>query len=335
MGYVEMIGALSAERQDAARLELLLGWHPERQRWMTEEEERAWEDLQYLSASALEEDGVSGPWIDALELWGRYFPELREDRGRRMKVKELWGLTLRRVDVLRLGYAFYPVLDHDPNRPGERFTAIQERAREIQRAIEEGIGTDARAKGRITWTLPFPADGPLGSQVEIRAGLSHVLREGIGLGGIVPGLLHNYCYEHASEIHEQLSPRQFEELVGSVYEADGWDVRLTRVVKDGGKDAIATKEIDGRVVVAYVEAKRYRAGRAVGLSEVKEFAATIAGDQVDCGMLVSTSHFSRPVSRWIKDAGVRVATVELVDLPQFRSFLGRVVTGEVGSYLLD
>lgn len=45
MRYVELISALSVGGPATSRVELLLGWHPEESRWLTEEEDRAWEDL--------------------------------------------------------------------------------------------------------------------------------------------------------------------------------------------------------------------------------------------------------------------------------------------------
>jgi hypothetical protein len=335
VGYVEMMAALSAASPEAARLELLLGWHPQHGRWLTEEEERAWEDLFYISPEALDEESYGQPWVEALRLWDRNFPELRGEDRQRWSAEDLWRVTLQKVTILRIGYAFLPVVgEGDPHRPFDKYKDARQRARELQRQIEDGAAADERSRGKITWTLPFPANGPLGKQVEARAGLSRSLKEGLGLSGVVPGLLHNYFYENAADTSDLLSPGQFEQLVAHVYGNHGWEVQVTRAVKDGGKDAIATKEVDGRRVVAYLEAKRYRSDRAVGLPEVKEFAATVAADRVDQGMLVSTSRFSGPAREWVDGAGTRVATLELVDLEGLRALLGRLVSNEVAAYWL-
>lgn len=326
-----MIAALSVRACAASRLELLLGLHPEERRWLTEEENCAVRMLKYVSPASLEDCQHSNTRLDAAKLWHQHYPELSLESG--LSPDDLWDLVIADTSVLGLGYVFYPSTDYGSADAWLRRDRTSTGARQLQYEIGDRLRRDGCTEGKVTWTLPFPADGLLGNRIEARAGLTQNLKQGTGLCGIVPGLLHNFCYEHASDIAQYLSPRQFEELLASVYSALGWEVQLTRQVQDGGKDIIATREIEGQRTVVYVEAKRYRKDRPVDLGTVKEFAATVAGDGVQKGILVTTSGFSRPARRWAEGRGSRVARIELVALPEFREELLRTVGDEVCAYL--
>lgn len=336
MAYVELIAALAADRDVASKLDLLLGVHPADGRWLTEEEEGAWEFIRYLSATAIAGADGAGPFGAPVALWRDVFPEVEQFcHDRHDPLGMLWDHVLERVQTLRLAYAFFPLpLELPPDQFSSRRVAVRERCQAIQREMERGIIMDHRARGRVVWTLPFPAEGPLGRRIEARNGLSAGLKDGLGLGGVAPGLLHCYFAEHPNEIHSLLDPNRFEGFVTAVYAAEGWHVVQTPQTRDGGKDVIATRMVNGAKLLAYIQAKRYQPGRSVGAPAVKEFVATLAGDGVEKGIIVTTSHFSKPARTWLRDKWSKLASVDLVDRERLRHLLEGIAGKEIGAYVM-
>jgi hypothetical protein len=217
-----MIAALSVRACAASRLELLLGLHPEECRWLPEEEGRALLMLKCIPPALLENCQHFDTCLSAAKLWHHHFPELTLENKQLFSPEEIWDHVMADTTVRGLGYVFYPAIGDDSTNAWVCRGRTNTAALQLQDEIEHGLKRNGYYEGKVTWTLPFPAAGPLGKKVETRAGLTQELKHGVGLGGIAPGLLYNYCYEHAADLPQCLSPRQFEELVASVYSANGW-----------------------------------------------------------------------------------------------------------------
>ncbi|HWM93905.1 MAG TPA: restriction endonuclease [Thermoanaerobaculia bacterium] len=89
-----------------------------------------------------------------------------------------------------------------------------------------------------------------------------------------------------------LSPRKFEELIADLLTNMGWEVELTGVTRDGGKDMLAYLNTDLGRLLCLVEAKRYRRDRQVGVDLVRSLYGTLYDHQANSAMLVTTSSFS-------------------------------------------
>jgi len=93
---------------------------------------------------------------------------------------------------------------------------------------------------------------------------------------------------------DDLSWREFEQLIARMLEVDGYAVELMQGSKDGGVDVIAVKEIDGIGLLKSVwQAKKHRVDRKVSLSVVRELADTRQEHSASKGIIVTTSFLTR------------------------------------------
>lgn len=118
-----------------------------------------------------------------------------------------------------------------------------------------------------------------------------------------------------------------------LFQEEGWEVTKMRHTRDGGKDIIAKQMIGETPTIAYIQAKMY-SHRPVGIEVVKEFVATVAGDRIDKGFIVTTSYFSRPSATWLQTKGVSIAAIELVDRTQLESKIQKIADAESTAYHL-
>jgi restriction system protein len=103
-----------------------------------------------------------------------------------------------------------------------------------------------------------------------------------------------------------LTPSEFEGLVGNLFTRMGLETKLTRTHRDGGVDAIAydTRPIlGGRVVI---QAKRY--SHTVGVSAVRDLYGTMMNEGANKGILVTTSSYGPDAYDFCRDK-----PVELID----------------------
>lgn len=68
---------------------------------------------------------------------------------------------------------------------------------------------------------------------------------------------------------DRLSPRQFEELVASLFRNHGFDVELTAKTKDGGYDIVAISSANLRGETTLIEVKHFAPHRPVGVGVVR------------------------------------------------------------------
>lgn len=103
-----------------------------------------------------------------------------------------------------------------------------------------------------------------------------------------------------------LTPFEFENLVGNVFSKMGLDTKQTRPSRDGGVDVVAydTRPIlGGRVVI---QAKRYR--HTVGVAAVRDLFGTMMNEGANKGILVTTSGYGPDAFTFAKDK-----PIELID----------------------
>ncbi len=86
-----------------------------------------------------------------------------------------------------------------------------------------------------------------------------------------------------------LTPFEFEQLVGNLFAKMGLESKQTRSSRDGGVDVVAydTRPVIGGKVV--IQAKRYR--HTVGVSAVRDLYGTMNHEGANKGILVSTSSY--------------------------------------------
>lgn len=95
---------------------------------------------------------------------------------------------------------------------------------------------------------------------------------------------------------KNLTPRQFEEFVAETLAQLGFtNVILTPRSRDGGKDVIASHQINGIPLSFYFECKKYADDNKIQLETLRTLLGTLAHDarRVNKGVLVTTSTFTK------------------------------------------
>lgn len=116
------------------------------------------------------------------------------------------------------------------------------------------------------------------------------------------------------EILYEITPRQFEELVCELFERRGYNVRLTRQTRDGGKDLIIlSNSILGDLMI-YAECKRYSQKHPVNVGLVRELYGTIEADKATAGIMVTTSYFSKDARKFQEKISGRMNFIDYSEL---------------------
>jgi restriction endonuclease Mrr len=95
----------------------------------------------------------------------------------------------------------------------------------------------------------------------------------------------------------EIRPRAFEELIASILEDYGYDVELTPLSRDGGKDISAMLRSSVANLLVYVECKRYAAARPVGINVVQRLYGVARAHHANKSMVVTTSYFTREATQ--------------------------------------
>ena len=127
----------------------------------------------------------------------------------------------------------------------------------------------------------------------------------------------DYVLRDPSVLYD-LTPRAFEELVAELLDGMGYEVTLTPMAKDGGKDIIATKEgIPGtKPETIIVECKRTK--HPISVSQIRQLWGMIASERKGRGMIVTTSYFTRSAKEVAENA-----PIDLVDFEALKKWLDR------------
>ena len=103
-----------------------------------------------------------------------------------------------------------------------------------------------------------------------------------------------------------LTPKEFEDLIGNLFSRMGLETRQTQLSQDGGVDVVAFDKrpiLGGKVVI---QAKRYK--HTVGVSAVRDLYGTMMNEGANKGILVTTSGYGSAAFNFVKDK-----PIELID----------------------
>jgi predicted Mrr-cat superfamily restriction endonuclease len=98
----------------------------------------------------------------------------------------------------------------------------------------------------------------------------------------------------------ELSPQDFEELVGEIFRIDGYSVELIGSWNeaDGGVDILAMKSTIGAVQVRMaLQCKRYAKSKRVTAGPIRELAGVLDRFHAHAGAVITTSDFTKPAKR--------------------------------------
>lgn len=125
---------------------------------------------------------------------------------------------------------------------------------------------------------------------------------------------------------DDLSWREFEELIANMLEADGYCVDLMQGTKDGGVDVIAIKDFGATGVMKSIwQAKKNHIDRKIGLSVVRELADTRLEHKASKAFIVTTSFLTRGALQRVERDRFLLGKVDRKDLDQW---INRTLHGE-------
>ncbi|HEX4497327.1 MAG TPA: restriction endonuclease [Thermoanaerobaculia bacterium] len=102
----------------------------------------------------------------------------------------------------------------------------------------------------------------------------------------------------------ELTPFEFESLVGNLFSKMGLETRQTRSSRDGGVDAIAfdTRPVLGGKIV--IQAKRYK--NTVGVAAVRDLYGTMINEGANKGILVTTAGYGPDAFEFSRDKPIEL-----------------------------
>jgi len=125
-----------------------------------------------------------------------------------------------------------------------------------------------------------------------------------------------YLAEHPAKMYE-LNPRKFEELVAELFRAKGYDIELGRGTKDGGVDIRAFLRNDVGALLTLIQCKRHLAHNKVNVDVVRGLYGVVKRDDASCGMIVTTSTFTRDARSEQQRLEHRIHLADYTDLTKW------------------
>ncbi|OFX00507.1 MAG: hypothetical protein A3E78_09705 [Alphaproteobacteria bacterium RIFCSPHIGHO2_12_FULL_63_12] len=114
---------------------------------------------------------------------------------------------------------------------------------------------------------------------------------------------------------DDLSWREFEELIAKMLEADGYNVDLMQGTKDGGVDVVAVKDLGAAGLMKSIwQAKKNRIDRKIGLSIVRELADTRLEHKATKAFIVTTSFLTSGALQRVERDKFLIGKVDRNDL---------------------
>lgn len=108
--------------------------------------------------------------------------------------------------------------------------------------------------------------------------------------------------EHLYEV----SWDEFERLVGSLYESQGYSVEVTQDTADEGVDVWIEKNSERGAV----QVKQFSTGNTVGRQTLQRLVSTIAKDDADTAIVVTSGEFATTASQYAKDFGPNLKLID-------------------------
>jgi restriction system protein len=93
------------------------------------------------------------------------------------------------------------------------------------------------------------------------------------------------------ELIFKFGDRKWEEIIAAAYDAEGYDVELTKRSGDGGVDVIACS-IDGPRVKIFDQVKAFGKGHRVTANDVRALMGVVAYSDATRGVVTTTSEFA-------------------------------------------
>ncbi len=306
MNYNDILARIAIDKEQISKFELLNGFHPREKRFFTEQEENLFfSAIKYIKREDLIKNDNGYDYLKVAKEYLNHFPDIAKFENEFEFYNTHWDKLLDKIEVLQLGYIFRPS-DFDERKK------IEPEIQNFAHSFMHNQDFNDSLTGKINWNKWYSLSSHYGNSIEQKFGLTKEIKNKVSLNKFPCGFISNYLTHNKVNLRELLSSRQFEELVGMIYENEGWKIELTKKTRDGGKDAIATKNENGETIVAYIEAKNPPKNK-IDTSKVREFYAVFR-DETDRGFFVTTSEFTEDARKWVKQKKLIAPVVfELID----------------------
>lgn len=107
-------------------------------------------------------------------------------------------------------------------------------------------------------------------------------------------------------IFDKITPKNFERLVGKIFERMGYSVQITGSTGDEGIDLICTRRGEYEKII--VQCKRYKG--KVGAPTIRDFYGALLHSKASKGYIVTTGHFTSNASNWAKGKPIELINRE-------------------------
>ena len=150
--------------------------------------------------------------------------------------------------------------------------------------VEADKWTDATPIPKDVFALhsTFDLEAEFGDSdlLTIRTGLSEKLIE--------------YFQANPARMYDDLSPRQFEELIAELFSGFGFSVNLTARTRDGGYDVSAIQHNEFGWQRYLIECKRYEPEKKISVDVVRSLHGVVVSENATKGIIATTASFSKP-----------------------------------------
>lgn len=125
----------------------------------------------------------------------------------------------------------------------------------------------------------------------------------------------------------ELSPRLFEEVVAEMFERQGYNVTLTPISRDGGKDIyVATKNMLGSFLYL-VECKKYSPDNPVGVGLVRQLYGVVQAEKATAGILATTSFFTKDAKEFQQQLAYQLSLQDYFGVQQWLKDTHKILRG--------
>lgn len=109
-----------------------------------------------------------------------------------------------------------------------------------------------------------------------------------------------------------LSPRKFEELVAELLTREGYDIELTPITRDGGRDILAYQETILGDFLFLIECKQ--SANPINVGIVRSLFGVLEAERANAGILVTTSRFTRDAEKFAQSLEFKLKLRDFKDL---------------------
>jgi restriction system protein len=191
------------------------------------------------------------------------------------------------------------------------------RNRFLQRVVEH-LKNNTPIWPGIDWVEDLLPTYPLQAISTVEAFLSaHILwlPDGriIGLDDATALIRARYItHHHDKEFLMTISPRDFEHLIDELYFQMGYQTKITKPTRDGGRDVIATKNGVMTNEELLIECKLV--SDPVGFGVITKLFGVVASGKATKGVVVSTAGFTQPAVNFRNENKNRIGLIEYSEL---------------------